>query len=118
ITDEINADLELIFSGRCSQNLTSNLICKFDSSKAEISGIDFGKVPYCVERIDSIRILNTGNSPVQITEISFIENDGSFEFVDVVTLPVELLSGQFITVAVRYLPQDKVKSQNFAKVRA
>ncbi|MFA5512868.1 MAG: T9SS type A sorting domain-containing protein, partial [Candidatus Kapaibacterium sp.] len=118
ISGEINTDLELIFTGRCSQNLISNLICKFDSSKAEIIGIDFGKVPYCEERIDSIRILNTGNPSVQITEISFIENDGSFEFVDVVTLPVELLSGQYLAFAVRYLPQDKVKSQNFAKVRA
>ncbi len=118
ITGEINADLEFIISGRCSQNLTSNLICKFDSSKAEIIGIDFGKVPWCEELIDSLRIYNTGNSPVQVTDISFIENDGSFEFVDVLTLPIELVSGKYIAVAVRYLPQDKVKSQNFAKVRA
>ncbi|MBX3042974.1 MAG: T9SS type A sorting domain-containing protein [Candidatus Kapabacteria bacterium] len=118
ITGEINTDIEFIFSGRCSPDLTSNLVCKFDSSKAEITGIDFGKVPWCEELIDSLRIYNTGNSPVQVTGFSFIENDGSFEFVDVLTLPIELVSGKYIAVAVRYLPQDKVKSQNFAKVRA
>lgn len=117
-TDEINTALEFVLSGRCSPDLTSNLICRFDSSKAEIAGIDFGKVPYCEGRIDSIRIFNTGNPSVQIIEISFIENDGSFEFVDNTILPIELLSGQYLAIAVRYTPQGKFSSQNTAKVRA
>ena len=118
IITPINSKINFEISAKCSTILISNIKCNFDSSKAEISGIDFGKVPYCEERIDSIRINNTGNSPVQVTEISFIKNDGSFEFVDNMILPIELLSGQFIAVAVRYLSQGKIASQNTAKVRA
>ena len=117
IIDVINSKIDFEISANCSTVVKSNVTCKFDSSKAEIKGIDFGKVPYCEERIDSIHIFNTGNSPVQFTEISFIDNDRSFEFVDNLNLPIELLPGQYFAIAVRFLPQGKAKSQNSAKVR-
>ena len=112
----LNPKVKLIFSGRCASELNSNINCKFDSASAEIASIDFGKVPYCENRIDSIAIKNTSKTIFKIVDIQFTENDGRFEFTGNDTYPLEIQAGNTYKKGIRYLAGVKQVSNNQAKV--
>lgn len=115
-TEPVNSKLMLVFSDRCTTDIETNIICNFDSAKVQISGIDFGKVPYCEDRTDSIVISNTGIVNVKLINLEFLENDGRFEFVNNDIYPEEISAVSTYSKLIRYISGKKEKSVNTAKV--